>query len=85
MISKPRSQWRSLVTTMWFLAPAVSIETEELPVSLPSSSSWPQIYRVILQYLTAEARLPSTRNQCAQIGGSGQRNCIPSGATPLPV
>jgi hypothetical protein len=31
MISKPRSQWRALVTITWFLAPAVSIGTEGLP------------------------------------------------------
>lgn len=29
MVSKPRSRWRSLVTIVRFLAPTVSIETEE--------------------------------------------------------
>jgi hypothetical protein len=29
MVSKPGSRWKTLVTILWFLAPSVSIETED--------------------------------------------------------
>jgi hypothetical protein len=66
--------------------PTVSIETEEPSCFLAKFLLRAgDILHSSSHISQAEAGRSPTRNQCAQIGGSGQRNCIPCRTTLLPV